>query len=49
MLTALAFLNVGQLDKTNPVLLLCHLSSAIPDLILNKIGKTFKQLLVEIT
>lgn len=37
MLTALEFINVEQLDKNNPALLSCHLSSAISDLILNRI------------
>ena len=38
MLTALEFINVEQLHKKNSALLPFHLSSAIPDHILNKIG-----------
>ncbi len=38
MLTALEFINVGQLHKKNSALLAFHLSSAILDLILNRIG-----------
>ena len=40
MLTALEFINVEQLHKKNSALLSFHLSSAIPDLILNRIGIT---------
>ncbi len=38
MLTTLEFINVEQLHKKNPALLAFHLSSAIPDHILNRIG-----------
>ena len=38
MLTALEFINVEQLHKKNSALLPFHLSSAIPDHILNRIG-----------
>ena len=38
MLTALEFINVEQLHKKNFALLPFHLSSAIPDHILNRIG-----------
>ncbi len=40
MLTALEFINVEQLYKKNSALLAFHLSSAIPDHILNRIGIT---------
>ena len=40
MLTALEFINVEQLHKKNFALLAFHLSSAIPDHILNRIGIT---------
>ncbi len=38
MLTALECINVEQLHKNNSALLPFHLSSAIPALILNRIG-----------
>ena len=38
MLTALEFVNVEQLHKKNSALLSFHLSSAIPDHMLNRIG-----------
>ena len=40
MLTALEFINVEQLHQKNSALLPFHLSSAIPDHILNRIAIT---------
>ena len=44
MLTALEFIIVEQLHKKNSALLSFHLSSAIPDHILNRIGITSRLL-----